>query len=60
MIITEASAARFDVLDLRKLFVAPEDYANPIEPSTIGGAKLAETIARIVMGNDRPASSIWP
>ena len=60
VIITQASAARFDVLDLRKLFVAPEDYANPIEPSTIGGAKLAETIARIVMGNARRASSIWP
>jgi hypothetical protein len=30
----------------------PEDYANPIEPSSVGGAKLAEAIATIVEGRD--------
>jgi len=33
-----------DVLELRDIFVRPEDYANPIEPSHIGGRKLAEAI----------------
>ena len=33
-----------DVLELRDIFVRPEDYANPIEPSHIGGGKLAEAI----------------
>tara|TARA_B100001564_G_scaffold313406_1_gene286905 strand:- start:176 stop:853 length:678 start_codon:yes stop_codon:yes gene_type:complete len=33
-----------DVLELRDIFVRPEDYANPIEPSHIGGEKLAKAI----------------
>ena len=33
-----------DVLELRDIFVRPEDYANPIEPSHIGGGKLAKAI----------------
>ena len=33
-----------EVLELRDIFVRPEDYANPIEPSHIGGGKLAEAI----------------
>jgi len=33
-----------DVLELRDIFVSPEDYANPIEPSHIGGGKLAKAI----------------
>ena len=33
-----------DVLELRDIFVSPEDYANPIEPSHIGGEKLAKAI----------------
>ena len=33
-----------DVLELRDIFVRPEDYANPVEPSHIGGGKLAEAI----------------
>lgn len=36
------------VLDLRQLCNRPEDYANAIEPSSIGGAKIAKAIARIV------------
>jgi hypothetical protein len=34
------------VIDLRAVCSAPEDYANPIEPSGTGGRKIAETIAR--------------
>ena len=33
-----------DVLELRHIFTSPEDYANPIEPSHIGGEKLAQEI----------------
>lgn len=33
-----------ETLDLRNIFVSPEDYANPIEPSHIGGKKLAKEI----------------
>ena len=33
-----------EVLELRHIFVTPEDYANPIEPSHIGGSKLAAEI----------------
>lgn len=40
------------VLDLRVLFDAPEDYANPIEPSAVGGDKLARTIASVVAEHD--------
>jgi hypothetical protein len=40
------------VLDLRLLFTAPEDYANPIEPSARGGVKIARLIRTIVTGHD--------
>ena len=33
-----------DVLELRDIFVSSEDYANPIEPSHVGGEKLAKAI----------------
>jgi len=33
-----------DVLELRHIFTSSEDYANPIEPSHIGGEKLAKAI----------------
>ena len=35
-----------DVLELRHIFVSPEDYANPIEPSHSGGEKLAKEIIK--------------
>jgi len=39
-------ASKFDVnvLELRNIFTNKEDYANPIEPSHIGGEKLAKAI----------------
>ena len=37
-----------DVLELREIFVSSEDYANPIEPSHIGGGKLAKAIQKWV------------
>ena len=39
-----ASKYNADVLELRHIFTSPEDYANPIEPSHIGGKKLAQAI----------------
>jgi len=32
------------IIDLRLVCSAPEDYANPIEPSSCGGAKIARCI----------------
>ena len=51
-ILLEAIENRIPVLDLRLIFTEPEDYANPIEPSVQGGAKLADAICRIVMEPD--------
>ena len=49
------------MLDLRLIFTEPEDYANPIEPSVKGGAKLADAIRRLVMEHDFsiPYSMVW-
>ena len=33
-----------EILELRHIFTSSEDYANPIEPSHIGGEKLAKAI----------------
>ena len=33
-----------DLLELRDIFVEESDYANPIEPSHMGGGKLADAI----------------
>jgi hypothetical protein len=41
----EASRCSFDILELRTLVTDKADYANPIEPSAIGGAKLAKRIS---------------
>jgi len=32
------------VLELRRICTEPSDYANPIEPSSKGGAKIAKAI----------------
>lgn len=39
-----ARGAGFDVLELRDIFTEPEDFANSIEPSHVGGKKLAAAI----------------
>jgi lysophospholipase L1-like esterase len=41
----EARRRSFDILELRTLFTDQADYANPIEPSAIGGAKLAKCMS---------------
>jgi lysophospholipase L1-like esterase len=44
----EGRRRSFDILELRTLFHDRADYANPIEPSAIGGAKLAKCISNWV------------
>ena len=48
VIIRVAMENRLRILDLRTVCNSPEDYANPIEPSSTGGAKIAEAIIRAV------------
>ena len=43
------------VIDLRSVCVSAEDYANPIEPSSVGGAKIARVIVGLVCGVDAMA-----
>lgn len=50
VILSEALARGFTILDLHRLFTHPADYANPIEPSAIGGAKIADVVARWCRG----------
>jgi hypothetical protein len=38
------------VIDLRSVCNAAEDYANPIEPSSVGGEKIARVIVGLVSG----------
>jgi lysophospholipase L1-like esterase len=41
----EAFVRRFALIDLRLVCERDEDFANPIEPSAAGGAKIARAIA---------------
>lgn len=43
------------VIDLRSVCVTAEDYANPIEPSSVGGAKIARVIVGLVSGANASA-----
>jgi GDSL-like Lipase/Acylhydrolase family len=49
-IIRVAVENSFPVIDLRSVCNTAEDYANPIEPSSVGGAKIARVIVRLVSG----------
>ncbi len=58
-VIVRAAAARAaDVIELRTVCTEPSDYANPIEPSGRGGAKIATAIASAVAEPRSRASSI--
>jgi hypothetical protein len=47
-VITRAVFGRaLTLIDLRLICSEPADYANPIEPSAAGGAKIAKAIARL-------------
>lgn len=45
VILRAAFHSRLPVVDLRPVCAEPSDYANPIEPSGSGGAKIARAIA---------------
>jgi hypothetical protein len=45
-ILRTATEFRLKVLELRHICYKPEDYANSIEPSSIGGEKIAMAIVR--------------
>jgi hypothetical protein len=56
--ITRAAFARgVDLLDLRLICSEDADYANPIEPSSVGGAKIARAIAEWAAGDHDPRLS---
>jgi lysophospholipase L1-like esterase len=51
--ITRAAFARgLPLIDLRLIFDDGADYANPIEPSSKGGAKIAKVITEVVTSHD--------
>ena len=58
-ILRTACSHGLDVIDLRAVCDQPQDYANPIEPSSIGGAKIARAIARVVMGAAAPVARLF-
>jgi hypothetical protein len=45
------------IIDLRFVCSSPSDYANPIEPSSDGGAKIAGTIVNLVAGRSQDAEA---
>jgi hypothetical protein len=52
-----ANEAGVPVLELRRVCTEPSDYANPIEPSGPGGAKIARAILGR-LGGDRAAATM--
>jgi hypothetical protein len=57
-IITVAIEYRLAVIDLRAICAKAEDYANPIEPSSVGGEKMARAIVAHVTGAGGPAARV--
>ena len=52
VIFQEAVNFNLPVIDLRLIFNDKSDYANPIEPSAIGGQKMAKVIKKVVYEHD--------
>jgi len=44
---------RLPIIDLRFVCSSPSDYANPIEPSSTGGAKIARSIVNLLVTGER-------
>jgi hypothetical protein len=44
-------------IDLRLVCARAEDYANPIEPSVMGGEKIARAIWRTISPESQPTST---
>src|SRR5688572_23204692 len=52
VIVRQAALKKIPLIDLRLLCNDAADYANPIEPSEIGGSKIARTIVEITKEHD--------
>jgi hypothetical protein len=61
VILLEAIRAGIPVVDLRLVCDRPDDYANEIEPSTAGGAKIAAAIHAAATEHDFASirTSVW-
>jgi hypothetical protein len=57
VIIRVAIEHSLPVIDLRSVCATPEDYANPIEPSSVGGAKIARVMVGLVCGTNATAGT---
>ena len=64
IIFKEAFAAAIPVIDLRKVCNQPSDYSaiSPIEPSALGGAKIAQAISLLLQNHDFDTrrSAVYP
>jgi hypothetical protein len=58
-IVRAALDRQVPVIDLRMVCNEPADYANPIEPSGPGGAKIARAVARAVGALDEVEPSLF-
>lgn len=47
--------ATLTIVDLRLICSSPDDYANPIEPSSMGGAKIARSLVHLITGGGNGA-----
>ena len=52
IIFQEAAKNGIPVMDLRLIFSENSDYANPIEPSALGGAKMVKRMKNIIDQHD--------
>ncbi len=61
IIMFEVFKRKLPLIDLRVLCNDDQDFANPIEPSSIGGMKIAKTINKIVNNHsfDSNASGVY-
>jgi lysophospholipase L1-like esterase len=60
VITREAFRRGLPIIDLRLICNEPADYANPIEPSVLGGEKIAAAIAELVASDGSfPRSQVF-
>lgn len=61
VILRTAIDMRLTALELRSICTERADYANPIEPSARGGAKIAAAIARAIgaISAHEPPAQVW-
>jgi hypothetical protein len=58
VITREAFSRAAGLIDLRIICASSEDFANPIEPSVIGGAKIAAAIANFAIPDGTARSQV--